>query len=137
MFQVTVVTSKPFQRWVVPVSAVILNENVIIYNSAKSETCLFFPLIFPDYMAEVPRPGSVATSWCCCLSASLNLDHLPVVKKAKGDFDDSELGVDWIVEVVRSENDGCGSSTIPGMELNFYFAVISTWGGGIGQHCPS
>lgn len=88
-------------------------------------------------MAEVPRPGSVATSWCCCLSASLNLDHLPVVKKAKGDFDDSELGVDWIVEVVRSENDGCGSSTIPGMELNFYFAVISTWGGGIGQHYPS
>lgn len=59
------------------------------------------------------------------------------MKKAKGDFDDSELGVDWIVEVVRSENDGCGSSIILGMELNFHFTVISTWGGGIGQHYPS
>lgn len=79
-------------------------------------------------MTKVPRSGSAAKSWCCCLAAFLNLAHLSAVKKAKGDFDDSESGVDWAVEVVRSENDGYGSSTIPGMELNFYFAVISTRG---------
>lgn len=81
-----------------------------------------------DWMTKVPRSGSAAKSWCRCLAAFLNLACLSAVKKAKGDFDDSESGVDWAVEVVRSENDGYGSSTIPGMELNFYFAVVSTRG---------
>lgn len=74
-----------------------------------------------DWMTAVWRPGSVATSWS-------HLACLPAVKKAKGEFDDSVLGVDWTVGLVRSENDGSGSSPILWMELALYFAAISPRG---------
>lgn len=79
-----------------------------------------------DWMTEVWRPGSVATSW-------LHLACLAAVKKAKGEFDDSVLGVDWTVGLVRSETDGPGSSPILWMELTLYFAAIRPAGMGLGD----
>lgn len=77
-------------------------------------------------MTAVWSPGSVATSW-------LHLACLPAVKKAKGEFDDSVFGVDWTVGLVRSENDGSGSSSVLWMELTLYFAAISSRGMGLGN----
>lgn len=79
-----------------------------------------------DWTTAVWSPGSVATSW-------LHLAYLPAVKKAKGEFDDSVLGVDWTVGLVRSENDGSGYSPILWMELTLYFVEISPGGMGLGN----
>lgn len=50
------------------------------------------------------------------------------MKKAKGEFDDSVLGVDWTVGLVRSETDGPGSSPILWMELTFILLQLGLRG---------
>jgi len=129
MFQVTVVTSKPFSALGnTSICCEFKWQRHNIQQCQKGNLVASSSLAFSaNWMTKVPKPGTVATSWPSCLAACLNLSRLPEAK-AQGDFDDSELGVDWTAEVVRSENDDCGSRTIPGWIWIFILLWLSPGG---------